>query len=499
MSTWSEVVPTDGSVPLSPDPRALESLGRNHSLATALADLVDNSVDAGAANVLIRFIRRNGLIRSLCVVDDGCGMSTEAIDNAMTIGGRRKYSDTDLGHFGMGLQSASFSQARALTVLSRAEGHEAVGRRLGLHRRSDFHAEVVPPTFADHELSRDWSFDLGAHGTIIRWDDVIGFPSATDDERVERFISEAVRSTSDHLGLVFHRLLAANRIAVYLDVEDVDAEQIGGRFTVQPLDPFGYRRSGRAGYPKELRATEARLGITCHIWPGRSEMHEFRLSGDPVRHQGLYIYRRDRLIQAGGDWGGLALVGRRSQLARVAIDIDGDHAGWFRMNPEKSLVQPGPEFVHSVASARAEDGTTFDEYLETAEQAFRASRQRTRSRRPMFPPGRGFSPALRRAIASEVPLTDDQDRPIEIRWCRFEDDDFFEVDRANRTLWLNERYRARVLGGRRGGLNDAPLLKAALYLLVEEVFQGDHLGPRDKDNISLWQEVLTAAAKSERE
>ena len=60
MSTWREEVPTDGTVELPPDPRALEGLGRNHSLETALADLVDNSIDAGATHVLIRLLRYDG-------------------------------------------------------------------------------------------------------------------------------------------------------------------------------------------------------------------------------------------------------------------------------------------------------------------------------------------------------------------------------------------------------------------------------------------------------
>jgi len=56
-----------------------------------------------------------------------------------------------------------------------------------------------------------------------------------------------------------------------------------------------------------------------------------------------------------------------------------------------------------------------------------------------------------------------------------------------------------VLGGRRGGLNDAPLVKALLYLLMEEMFQGEWLGSKDKDNLELWQEILTAAVNSERQ
>src|ERR1700735_1171529 len=124
-SEWNPHVPTDGSVELIPDPRALDALGRNHSLETALADLVDNSIDAAASKVLIRFVADRGRLVALYVVDKGIGISPEAIDTAMTIGGSRKYGTDDLGRFGLGLKAASFSQAGSVTVMSRSPGRRA--------------------------------------------------------------------------------------------------------------------------------------------------------------------------------------------------------------------------------------------------------------------------------------------------------------------------------------------------------------------------------------
>jgi hypothetical protein len=308
------------------------------------------------------------------------------------------------------------------------------------------------------------------------------------------------QDVQNHLGLVFHRLLADGRIHITFDVEDVEFEQAGPAFEVTPLDPFGYKRPGLAGYPKELLAAHDGSAIVfrCHLWPGRSAAAEFRLPGGPERRQGLYIYRRDRLLQAGGEWGGITVLERQLQVARVEVDIDGDMASLFRMNPEKSRVTVGPEFMHLAETAVGSDGSTFDSYLHDAERVFRDSRKRTRARRKMIPPGRGFAPVLRSAIEAEIPATHENDQPVDIRWTRFYSDDFFEVDRGQRTLWLNEAYRPTMLGGRRGGLNDVPVVKAILYLLMEEVFQGERLGPKDKDNMELWQEILTAAAKSER-
>jgi len=210
----------------------------------------------------------------------------------------------------------------------------------------------------------------------------------------------------------------------------------------------------------------------------------------------LYFYRRDRLLQAGGDWHGIAARDRRLQLARVEINIDGDVTRLFKMNPEKSRVRAGPEFAGLAEAARSEDGVTFKSYLQDAEDKFRESRQRSRVRRSVIPPGKGFTPQLRRVIEDELPLLAGE-APIDVRWTRMFGDDFFEIDRDNRTLWLNIKFRGEA-AGERHSVNDAPLLKALLYLLIEDVFKGEFLGARDKDNIELWQEILTAAAKSEQ-
>jgi Histidine kinase-, DNA gyrase B-, and HSP90-like ATPase len=498
---WTQDIPTDGSIELPPDPRALDSIGRNHSLETAIADLVDNAIDAGATHALIRLVRRGGRLRSLYVVDNGRGMSPEEIDTAMTIGGRREYHKGDLGHFGLGLKAASFSQARSLTVLSRATGREAVGRRWrpdeATHR--GFMCDVVPSGFAEEELSRGWRIPIANSGTVIRWDDVGAFPATDAPKRVEAFIDRAITTTCQHLGMVFHRFLEDERLTVDFEVEDVDNAFVSPPVPVTPLSPFGYARSGRPDYPKELVAETAGtpLSFRCHIWPGKSSTPQYRLKGNPAEHQGLYFYRRDRLLQAGG-WVGVHTTDRRLQLARIEVDIDGDVTGLFHMNPEKSRVQVGPEFAGLAASASSTDGTTLNSYLDAAEEVYRISQTRIAKRKSLIHPSTGLPPRVRSVISNEIPGLRGED-PIQIRWELFTDDTFFKVDREAHTLWLNKRYRKMLLGGKHGGLNDLPLVKSLLYLLVAEMFEGDYLGPRDKDNLDLWQTILTTAVQAERQ
>ncbi|MFS4107238.1 ATP-binding protein [Streptomyces sp. PD-S100-1] len=496
---WQEHVPVDGTVELPPDRRALDGLGRNHSLRTALADLVDNSIDAEASHVLIRFIRKDGQLRGLYVVDNGKGMTAAGIDVAMTLGGRREYTATDLGSFGVGLKAASFSNAKLITVLSWAAGHTPVGRRLEADpNKRGFHCDVVTEAFAKSELSRRWGIPWSGTGTVVRWDEVFGFPATDDPLRIEEFITRSMTEIISHLGLIMHRIIEKGRIEIFLDVEDVDQDLVGPRSRVDAIDPFDYAKPGKTGYPKDLLSRHENLPVVfkCHIWPPRSRIPEFNLVTGAEKHQGLFFYRRGRLLQAGGSWDGVSVLARERQLARVEVDIDGLPPALVAMNPEKSRVQVGPDFALLAASAAAADGTTFADYLTDAEERFRASRKRRRARKAMIPPGKGFAPQLKGAIRDEIPMQDHQ-VPITMRWTRFDRahrDDFFRVDRADRVLWLNERFRPLAKSGRRGS-NDAALLKSLLYLLMEQVFTGEYLGVRDRDNIELWQEILSMAAK----
>ncbi|WP_406077244.1 ATP-binding protein [Micromonospora sp. NBC_00858] len=497
MSVWSQEVPTEGSVELPPDPRAMDALGRNHSLETALADLVDNSIDAGATDILVRFVQRDIRLVGLYVVDNGQGIEPERIDDAMTVGGQRRYTGEDLGHFGLGLKAASFSQAASLTVLSRAAGRPAVGRRWQLNAsRQGFGCDIVPATFAAAELDRDWQLPTSASGTVVRWDRVNGFPSSDDPDQVDEFLSRTISHLQGHLGLTFHRILVDRGVRIVIDVEDTNLGA-GVRHPVAPIDPFAYSDT-LPGWPKDLmvRTDQTNVVLRCHIWPRRSNAPEYRLPGGAETRQGLYFYRRGRLLHAGG-WEGIHAADTRLQLARVCIDIDGDATGMFVMNPEKSRVSAGPRFAHAVARARADDGTTITDYLQAAEAAWiNATRRTTARRKAVIPPGKGLHPRVSREIRNELPLLHDD--PLNIQWKRFTTDAFLEFDRETRTLWLNRAYRQALLGGRRGGMNDLPVLKALLFLLAGNVFEGVHFGARDKDNIDIWQEVLTAAAKAER-
>ena len=87
---------------------------------------------------------------------------------------------------------------------------------------------------------------------------------------------------------------------------------------------------------------------------------------------------------------------------------------------------------------------------------------------------------------------------MRLQWQQMPEGEFLDVDYPQRTVWLNTRYRS-LFAPEGGSLNDAPVMKALLYLLTHHVFEGQYLGAKDRDEIALWKSVLGAAALTEQQ
>lgn len=484
---------------VTPDAGVLRAIGLSQTFESAVADLVDNSLDADADRVLVRFVVESGRATQLLIIDNGKGMDEVRIDAAMQLGRRKSDSNGRLGFYGMGLKSASFGQASTLTVFSQRAGHAPEGRRM--YRESphgDFEVDVLAPDAVAERLSKLLELlGPGNVGTAVQWDDCRTFPASRDPGVTTAFIEDKVVALRSHLGLIFHRLLARSDLNITVDVYVADDGESGLPFTIEPINPFGYNRTGQVGYPKAMLAKldHAEVRLDCHIWPGRSDTPQFRLYGQAVeRFQGLFLYRNDRLLMVGG-WGGVTNENKALRLARVAIDIE-NHLDIFKMSIEKSGVLLSDDLVHAVEIASARDGTRFADYLNDATDSFKESNRRVRRRASILPPGQGLNPRVKRTIERESPILEGE-QSLRIRWKRLSSTDFFELDRPDRVLWLNDRYRASVLRGAPGGVNDAPLIKSLLFLLTEEVFRGQKIGAKERENLEFWNEVLTAAAQEE--
>jgi len=485
------------TIKLAPDAGLVKSLGANHTLESAIADLIDNSIDAGAKNVCVRLLTRADRLIQVEVLDDGNGMDRTAVDAAMTIGHQREYGHGDLGHFGMGLKAASFSHSDVLTVWSECDGATPVGRRI---RRADFSHDFSCEVLSDdaaaiHSRSRE-RVTGSRRGTTVVWTEIRNTYRGSSEAEARKWLAARTEAVRAHVGVTFHRLLQ-NGLEIDVLVDELEEAGDARGIPVLPIDPFSYAASGHPDYPKTMTARlgSASLSMECHIWPAKSDVTGFRIGARTgEQFQGFYIYRHDRLLQVGG-WSEVANPSPNRQLARVVLEDDSAIGTLLTMNPEKSGLKFEAAFHDAIAHATASDGTTFIEFLQDAESIYAEANKRRRTRKPAITPSKGLPPAVKRRINSELPLIDGI--MLDIKWKSMPEGEFIDVDYPAMTLWMNARYRP-LFAPQGGSLNDAPLVKTLLYLLTHHVFEGQHLGARDKDEIALWKSLLGSAIVAEQ-
>ncbi|MEU9705522.1 ATP-binding protein, partial [Streptomyces sp. NPDC047981] len=356
-TSWKYDVPTSGSVNLPPDAGYAKALtNQGYGFEAAVADLIDNSIDAGADSVVVHFLRDADRIASLLVLDNGRGMDSTDLDHAMTVGRRREYGGRALGMYGTGLKAGSLSHARSLTVISRTKRSAPAGRKLTAEGIEDgFRCDTVDPAFAQQQIDV-YNGLIEWHGTIVRWDRVRAFETVSAGQS-EQFLSKAISRLETHLGLYLHRFLTRG-LKLDIAVWDVSTGEETDHISVDPLDPFGYKVPGKAGYPKTLQAPVEGIGfvnLDVHIWPAKSNAAGFRQVGGTHERQGFYFYRNDRLVQAGG-WNNLRAPEAHLALARVAVDLPDGAGGVFSLTVKKDGVEVTPAFTNGVDEAVDPDG-----------------------------------------------------------------------------------------------------------------------------------------------
>ncbi|WP_255770909.1 ATP-binding protein [Pseudarthrobacter sulfonivorans] len=464
-------------VTLPIDSKAMEGLGKHHTLSSAIADLIDNSISAEANAVLVRFLQSHGSIVGVQIVDNGKGMTPQGLRDGMTVGRRRDYRPDELGHFGMGLKASSLSQANVLSVWTRAANNDPTGMRMTKDSMMNgAQCDILSKSSAlAHLYASDYGFDLTT-GTVVQWSDVHGMSAADNLADQTRWFENALVALKLELSVIFHRLLETGAVDIYVDVFDADKSAPGLSSRLEPTDPFDYRQSAHDDYPMKLvgHVGDQEFTLECHILPAGGSSPSARLLGkDREHHQGIFVYRRDRLQHLGG-WPKLLPNEKALQLARVIFDVGTGIDEHVKINPEKTGVQFTPALTTAIDRAVSSSGVTFRQYLDTARAAFKESNRRTREHRRFAPMGRGFSDASRTMIASNEKMLRANSDPIQIGWKALSMG-LYEIDLENRTIYLNQNYREVINGGMKGAINDAQLVKTLLFLLLEEEFLKSHL------------------------
>lgn len=141
-----------------------------YNLETAVADILDNSITAGAKNIYIERIWDGGKT-IITIKDDGLGMNSEDIVEAMRPGAQNPLDSrgiNDLGRFGLGMKTASFSQCRKLTVISKKAGYHSAYWTWDLDYVAVTHKWELIRWAPDKFIT---ALDEQASGTLIIWTD----------------------------------------------------------------------------------------------------------------------------------------------------------------------------------------------------------------------------------------------------------------------------------------------------------------------------------------
>ena len=315
-----------------------------YSLETAVADIIDNSISAGAKNIWINRIWK-GEESLLTIKDDGCGMNGEELIQALKPGAQNPLAarhKNDLGRFGLGLKTASFSQCRRLSVITRKAEYVPVFWTWDL----DYVAQCkqwkliqwLPEQYKEE-------FPDGSVGTMVIWsalDRIIPIGTKEDNEAAKAKFSMLFDRVKNHLAMTFHRFIEDKSIRIYW-----------GEHEIEPWNPFCINEPKTQIFPEEEICDSHGAFVRGYVLPHRKNFTSEQVyrTSEGIKgwgeQQGFYIYRGKRLLLA-GDWLGLFRKEEHYKLARIRIDLPNTQDDLWQIDIKKSSARPPMAYIQQL-------------------------------------------------------------------------------------------------------------------------------------------------------
>ena len=335
---------------------SMRALG--YSFETALADIVDNCIAAGATTVDIDMPSDPNAELYLSVTDNGCGMTVDELQKAMQHACRNPEEDRadgDLGRFGLGMKTASLSQCREMIVMTKKNDKvSAASWNLDTVAETGTWSLIV---FGDEEIKKLPKYEKLAdkpRGTAVLWR---VFDRLSEREiRPYQALTAKLGDAAEHLSLVYHIFLAGREVPKLV-------VRINGN-ELSPKDPFmeGAKGGPQIGVEENIRIPEypdEKVFVRGYTLP-----HMNKMSGEQKRKlgvesrsihedQGFYVYRSHRLI----NWGTWLRMSRKAQLtklSRVRVDIPNTMDHLWELDIKKSMATP-PKIVRDRLGVLLED------------------------------------------------------------------------------------------------------------------------------------------------
>lgn len=310
-----------------------------YSFETALADIVDNSITAKSKAIGI-LCDADASPPVIAILDDGCGMSETELLDAMRPGSRNPLDNRkegDLGRFGLGLKTASFSQCRRLTVVTKKDATISAAQwDLDYVAKKDDWLLRIPDA---KEISLlPFIERLGSTGTLVIWETLDRLADQTQKTSLKDHLYEQLDNARKHLALVFHRFLTGERKLSKISISIND-------HPIEAYDPF------HSGHPATQRQPEEKIQISGavvlvqpyvlphHKKASREDWEKYSGDGGYLQNQGFYVYRAGRLI-VHGTWFRLVKQSELTKLARVRVDMPIELDDLWKIDVKKASASP---------------------------------------------------------------------------------------------------------------------------------------------------------------
>lgn len=338
---------------LIPNPSSLLESLRNigYSMKTAVADIIDNSITAGASAIHIRYSWNAGK-PWFAIADNGCGMTKDALIAAMRFGSSNplaQRTENDLGRFGLGMKTASISQCRHLLVASKCNGEISICEwdldqiaeannidwRLGLLSTDAIQARPLVLELLSHMSTQD-------SGTLVLWQHFDRLGELGAPLKRERTYSKLLTTVREHLSLVFHRFLTPDpgkrRLSIRMNGDELVAHNPfhPGTLATQELPAQRFQVEGR-------EVTVQPYVLPHHSKVSKEDYDKYAGEGGYLHNQGFYVYRARRLIIY-ATWFRLMKKAELTKLVRVRVDIPNTLDHLWKIDVKKSAATP-PETV----------------------------------------------------------------------------------------------------------------------------------------------------------
>lgn len=317
---------------------------QGYSLPTAIADLIDNSVAAGATRIELLLDTKTAPLRFF-IADNGCGMSSAELRANMCFPSAdmdEQRAGHDLGRFGLGLKTGSFSQARRFTVVSARQNEPFEGCTWDLDhlKKTGKWTLLIEKDEAAYQYLEEYrKLSLSFHNscatfeprTLVIWDQLYKLERLSKSSEINDELDE-LRS---HIGLVFHRFLESGKIQIRLN-----------NSLIEGYDPFPVNAPGVQLVSESYWQTaDTYIRFQGIILPKRAAIESKSPPSVWTAHgrtldemQGLFVYRNQRLISF-GSWLRSRSKSIWLQFGRIKIDVTNGNDSEFHLNVAKSSLK----------------------------------------------------------------------------------------------------------------------------------------------------------------